>query len=117
RADRDRAWFVARLGKLPLEKSRCVWLGNQLRLKIQPRRHAHIGVRRASEAVDATMLASAIGIDGSVEGDVGRGVARDDRAWFFHLHLGLERRQLFKRVPAIVENVPADWLVAPRGID
>jgi septum formation inhibitor-activating ATPase MinD len=52
------------------------------------------------------MLAAAIGIDRTVEGDVGRLVAGDDGARLLDLHLGLERRQLLERVPAVVEDMP-----------
>jgi hypothetical protein len=51
------------------------------------------------------MLAAAIGVDRAVEGDVGRGVAGDDGARPLHLHFGLEGRQVFQRVPAIVEDM------------
>jgi hypothetical protein len=90
-ADRDRARLVALLGQLPLQQPRRIRLGKQLRFEVEPRRHSHIGVCRPGEAVDAAVLTPAIGVDGAVEGDVGRVVARDDRARLLDLHLGLER--------------------------
>src|SRR6185369_7827566 len=43
-----------------------------------------IGVGRPREAIDAAMLAAAIGIDRPVEADVGRGVAGQDRLRMFY---------------------------------
>src|SRR5690606_32971706 len=49
--------------------------------------------------------------------DVGRGVARDDRARPLDLHLGLERWQLLQRLPPVVEDMTRQRLVAAGGVD
>jgi hypothetical protein len=49
---------------------------------------------RPGEAIDAAVLAAAIGIDGTVEGDVGRVVLRDDDARLLDRDLRVEGRGL-----------------------
>src|ERR1039457_4086849 len=71
---------------------------------------------RARVAVNAAVLAAAIGIDRAVETDVGRIVAGDDLAGGVGLHRGLERRQFVERPPAVVEGDARQWLVAAGGI-
>ena len=63
-------------------------------------------MRRPGKAVDATMLAASIGIDRTVEPDVGRFVAGDDLARGIERDRGLERRQFVQALPAIVEGDP-----------
>src|SRR5581483_1577078 len=50
------------------------------RLEVETGRHSEILVRRAREAVDAAVLATAIGIDARFEADVRAVVVGDDRA-------------------------------------
>ena len=90
---RDRAALVAALRQLGPEQGGCTRLGGQARFEIQPRRQAEIGVRRPREAVDAAVLAAAIGVDRAVEADVGRRIAGDDRARRLQRDLGPERRR------------------------
>src|SRR6516165_8166497 len=52
------------------------------------------------------MLAAAIGIDRAIEADVGGIVARDHLACGVERHRRLERRQVLKAPPAIVEADP-----------
>ncbi len=104
-ADRHRAHLIARLGEFLFEQRRRIGLGEQLRLEIEPRRQAHIGVRRPRETIGAAVLAAAIGVDRAVEGDVRRLVAGDDPARRFLLHLGLQRRQQLERIPAVVDGL------------
>ena len=113
-ADRDGPRLVAGLGQLLLQQLRRVRLDEQLRFEIEPGRQPHVGVRRPGEAVGAAVLAAAIGVDRAVEGDVGRLVAGDDLARPLDLHLGLERRQLLERAPAVVEGL--DDLAARSGL-
>src|SRR5690606_27069806 len=87
------------------------------RFEIEARRHAHIGVRRPCEAIDAAMLAAAIGIDGAVERNVGGTVAGDDGARLFYLHLGLEGGKVLERLPSVIEHMPCRRLEAARWID
>ena len=67
---------------------------------------------RPREAVDAAMLAAAIGIDRAVEADIGRVVAGDHLARGVERDRGLERRQVFQALPAIVEGDPGFGLEA-----
>src|SRR5262249_23459335 len=78
-------------------------------------REAHVGVRRPGVAVDAAVLAAAVGIDRRRKAHVGAVVAGDD-------HLGLLGRdgggQLLRRVvvrlPAVVEGL-AHLAFVPAG--
>src|SRR5437879_5278953 len=79
-------------------------VGIETGFESQPRRQAEIGMRRPREAVDAAMLAAAIGIDGAVEADVGGIVARDLLSRGVDLDRRLERRQFLEALPAIVEG-------------
>ncbi len=69
-----------------------------------------IGMGRPGETVDAAMLAAAIGIDRTVEGDVGRIIAGDDAAGLFDLNFGAERRQVFQALPAIIDQFAGNGL-------
>ena len=62
------------------------------------------------------MLAAAIGIDGAIEADIGRLVARDHLSRGIDFHGGLERRQLIEALPAIVEGDARLGLVTAAGI-
>ncbi|MNN79759.1 hypothetical protein D3C81_1964310 [compost metagenome] len=62
--------MVATLGKLFLQHVRGIGLGDQLRLEIQAWRHVPIGVTGSRITVDAPVLAAAIRVDRSVEGQV-----------------------------------------------
>src|SRR5690606_33171370 len=69
------------------------------------------------EAVDATVLAPPVRIDGAVERNIGGRVARDDGARPFHLHVGLERREILDCFPTVVENVPGKRFEAAAWIE
>ena len=105
-ADRDHARLVVRRRQFLFQQRRRIRLGEQLRFEIQSRRQPEIGVGRPREAVDAAMLAAAIGIDRTVEADVGRVVAGDHLARGVERDRGLERRQVFQALPAVVEGDP-----------
>ena len=53
------------------QKGRSICLEEKFCLKIETRREAKIGVCRPGEAINATVLASSIGIDRTVKADVG----------------------------------------------
>ena len=78
-AERDRPADVVFLAQLGGQQRRRLRLVEDAALEIEPRRQAEIGVARPRIAIDAAMLAAAIGIDRAVEADVRRFVARDDR--------------------------------------
>ena len=115
-ADRDHARRIVRRGEFALQQFRRVRLDEQLGFEIEPGREPHVGVGRPREAVDAAVLAAAIGIDRAVEADVGRVVARDDLARGLDRDRGLERRQLLDRLPAVVERDARGRLVAARCV-
>src|SRR4051812_18698886 len=62
------------------------------------------------------MLAAAIWIDRAVEADIGRIVAGDDFSRGVERYGGLERRQFFEALPAVVEHDPRFRLIAPAGV-
>src|SRR5436190_7435811 len=69
---------------------------------------------RPGVAVDAAVLAAAIGIDRAVEADVRRVVVRDDGARALDGDLRLEGALvLFVGRPAVVEGLARDGLEAP----
>src|SRR3954469_15866085 len=61
---------------------------------------------RPREAVDAAVLAAAIGIDRAVEADIGGVVAGDDFSRGVDGDTGLERRQFVEALPGVVERDP-----------
>lgn len=73
-------------------------------------------VRRPGEAIDATMFATAIGVDRTVEGNVRRVVEGDDLAGLLLLDFGAQGRQFLDRVPAVVLDEARQPLEAPTGI-
>src|SRR5579863_2859080 len=85
-------------------------------LEIDAGRETHVGVARPRVAVDAAMLAAAIGVDGILEGNIRRIVARDDMS----RPIGLDGRGdalgLLLRVPAIVHVLEIAPLEAAGGV-
>src|SRR5262249_24062504 len=73
-------------------------------------------MRRAREAVDAAVLAATIGIDRTVEGNVGRGVARQDGARGIARQRRAQRRQFVLDVPAVRRTDALLVVVAARRI-
>ena len=73
-------------------------------------------MRRAREAVDAAVLAAAVGVDGLVEADVGAVVAGDDALRRLLAHVGLEGLQLAEALPAVVEGLAQLALVAADAV-
>src|ERR1700761_5461746 len=71
---------------------------------------------RSRETINAAVLAAAIGIDGAIKTDVGGVVSRDDLACSIERDRGLERRQFFKALPAIVKRNPSLGLKAAAGV-
>ncbi len=104
-AESERRDAIAGARELVLQQLDRVGLGEELGLEIEARRELEIGVGRSRVAVDAAVLAAAIGIHRLVERNVGRIVARDDRARAFldHRRLELRLRLLLGR-PAVVEG-------------
>src|SRR5262249_57086642 len=72
--------------------------------------------RRPREAIDAPMLAAAIGVDRTVEGNVGGIVAGDGLAGGIDGHRGLERWQFLETLPAVIEGDACERLVAAGGV-
>src|SRR5690606_20672698 len=112
----DRPRLVAGLGQLLFEELGGIRLGVELRLKVESGRMAEIAVRRPGIAIDAAMLAAAIGIDRAIKADVGAVVPCDDAARRLDAHLGFERIQLGQALPAVVEVLSLIRLVAPGSI-
>src|SRR6185437_13379357 len=104
-AHRDGARRIGFCRQFLRQQFRRVRLHQNLRFEICARRKAQIGMCRPCETIDAAMLAAAIGIDRTVERNVWRGVACDDRARRIADQLGLERRKFFFLVvPPVIEQ-------------
>ena len=71
---------------------------------------------RPRETVDAAMLAAPVGVDRTVEADIGRIVAGDDLARGIERDRGLERRQFVEALPAVVERDARLGLEAAAGV-
>src|SRR5262249_21381297 len=82
-----------------------VHLRDDARLEIEAGRHVEVAVRRPGEAVDAAVLATAIGVDRDVEVDVGRIVAVQDALRLLLAARGARGEVLLRR--ALVEPAPA----------
>ena len=85
-------------------------------LEIEARRQSKIRMRRPGEAVNTAVLAAAIRIDRTIEGNVGRVVARNDPARRIERHVGLERRQVFQYLPAVIERDARERLISSRRV-
>ena len=109
-ADGDGTHRIAGIGQLAGQSFGSVGLGEQLGLEVEPRRQAEKGMGRPGEAVDAAMLAAPIGVDRTVEADIGGFVAGDDAPRRHLLHFGGERIEFAERVPAIVDRLIGDRL-------
>ena len=116
---RDRLRLVAGLGEFLCQQRRSIGLGVEFGFEIEPRRMPEIAMARARIAVDAAMLAAAVGIDRAVERDVGAVVARDDRLGGVLENFRLKGLQQTEAFPAVVEGFmdvgfEAPCLVRPR---
>ena len=105
RAECDRAGPVVARGEFFPQQLDRVDLGVEARLEIQARRELEVRMARPRIAIDAAVLAAAIGIDRLGERDVRGIVARNDGARVFLGDLGLARRgKLVFGGPAVVER-------------
>ena len=116
----DGAGAVAGAGELGAEESGGVGLDEDLGLEVEAGREAPESVAGPGVAVDAAVLAAAIGVDRLGEGDVGRGVAGDQATGGVGDQLGARRGrvgQLVEGAPAIVERFAALGLEAVGGVE
>ena len=100
---------VARIFQLLYKQGGGVALGEQAGFEIEPRRKPEPGMGGAGIAIDAAVLATAVGIDRTVEGDVGGGIARDHGLALVGGDRGAKRGKILKLgasvAPAIVDAV------------
>jgi len=75
----DGARLVARAREFVCEQFRRIRFGKEPCLEIQAGRQAEPRMGWSGETIDTTMLAATIGVDRTIERDVRRIVARDDR--------------------------------------
>ncbi len=101
-ADCDGFGGIARRRQFALEEAGRVDFCKQPCLEIEARGQAEIGVGGACETIDAAMLATAIGIDRPVEGNIGRLIPGDDCLGGFARHLRPCWREILGQIPAIV---------------
>ncbi len=106
-ADRDDIRLVLPRRQFPGQNVGRIGPGDQPGFKIQTRRQAQIGMAGARKAVDAAMLAPAVGIDRTVEPDIGRSVSRDHLSRTLDADFGPDRRQIVVPVPAVIDRNPA----------
>ncbi len=104
-AERDGVGLIARMRQLALQQLGRVRLGVELGLEVEAGRVPEKAMGGTRVAVDAAVLAAAIGIDRAVEGDVGAVVARDDGARRLLAHLGLEGVEVAQALPAVIEGL------------
>ena len=102
---------VIGLGKGLAKQLGGIGLGEQLAFEIEPRRQVVIGMGGPRIAIDAAMLAAAIGVDRAVEGQVGRLVVTDDRFGKFDHDLGPQLRGRIVDPLAFVEPVAIDLAI------
>src|SRR5579864_275231 len=79
-AERNDVAAVTGFGQLGAQQLGPVLLDEDAALEIESRREAEIGVGRPRIAIDAAVLAATIGIDRTIEADIGRIVPRNDAA-------------------------------------
>lgn len=103
---------VAGPGQFLPQQCRGVRLVKQAALEVQPRRQAEPGVAGAGETIHTAVLTAAVGIEGAVEGDVGRVVVIDHRATAVHQQFGVQRFRLFQAAPAVVHRYAAVFRIA-----
>ena len=73
-ADGDHLRHIALARQFPRQHRADAGPGDQPRLEVEPRRQVQEGVAGPREAVDAAMLAAPVGVDRTVEGQIGRAV-------------------------------------------
>ena len=106
-AELDELGHIAGARQLLLEQLDRIGLVKKFALEVQSRGQVQVGMRGAREAIDAAVFAAAVGIDGLIEGNVGRIVVRDDAARGFGAHGRRDRRVLDLAPPAIVHGLHA----------
>ena len=118
-AERHRPGDVAGLAELALQQRRELGLEVEQGLEVEAGGVAEIGVGGAGVAVDAAMLAAAIGVDRAIEAEVGAGVPSHGALGAVLQERGRERRQLGEvgeRVPAVIEGLAGRGLEADRRV-
>jgi hypothetical protein len=116
RAKRNVFRHVARVAELLLQQRGGVDLGVQLGLEIEAGGVAQIAVRWAGEAIDAAVLAAAVGVDRLIEADVRAVIAGNDALGDFLAHVGLEGFQIAQALPTVVEGLALLVLVAADAV-
>ena len=117
RAERQRTDPVTGLPEFAPQQVRRLRLGHDLGLEVEAGREPQVLVARPREAVDAAVLAAAIGVDGPVERDVRRVVPGDDR--LRPVDDDFRRNALGRgiaRIPPVVERLLAQRLEPPGGV-
>ena len=115
-AQRDRAADIAGAGEFPFQLPDRIGLVEKPTFEIETGGQPVEGMAGPGKAIDAAMLAAAIGVDRPVEGNVGRAVEGDHRPRRFRHHQRLDPRGiLFDRVPAIIEG-EAGLFLEPSGL-
>ncbi len=88
---RQRPGHIAACRQLALQHLHHIALGNDLGLKVQPRRQAQIAVCGPRITIHAAVFTTSVGVDGLFKMNIGRAVAADDAFGVFQDHLGVWR--------------------------
>ena len=103
--DGDGLDAVARRPEFAAQLRRGVGLDEDFLLEIESGRQAEIGVGRPGIAIGAAVLAATIGIDRTVEADIGAVVAGNDRLGRLDMLVRRERGQRLLGFPAVVDRL------------
>ena len=108
-AQHYQAGLVTRLGQLGAQQFCRVGFGKNLRLKVQARAQAQVGMRGPRIAIDAAMLAALVGVDALLKANVGRLVAADDGAGVSQGDCGLGAGQVVRVLFVIPWPIHVFW--------
>ncbi len=115
-AKRNDFRLISRVRQLKFEQLCRVRLCVKLCLEIEPCGVSEIAMCWPRVTIDAAMLAAAIGVDRAIERDIGTVVARYYCSRRFLLQFRLKCVEVAKALPAVVKNLSALSLKAPRLI-
>ena len=117
----DRFRHIRRLGQFLPQQFGRVHFGVDAAFEVQARGQSQIAVRGTGKAINAAMFAASVRVQGHIEGQIGRGIARKDAACLLVANLRLPARSSLlsggvlqaARAPAIIKSGARMRLVAP----
>ncbi len=112
----DRRAAVARPCKFLTQALGDVVLGKYLRLEILPWRKPEVGMGRSCEAIDASVLASPVGVEGAVKGNIWRLVPGERSAGCIRFYDCGNLRFFFDFSQVLVDGLVCETLEPPASI-